>query len=379
MAIETARLSLHETVTPEIEKLLSQKLNEDLNEADEEEDEKEGDEHITKSKKAQKKDPMDEISKLGLDETTLAAISKALGEAEEDESAGPIQSKHMVGDKEEDQDEDESYEQDEALDLETALAEIEAKSGEDDEEGESEEESEEGEDEEKMDESLDIDAILAEMDNEEEGEDEEQEEEDESALMEEYGDDTYEAGKDAEKGKVQKGGTNDKGLFTKNHIVVLKDLMDRIAHYEAGKGAEKGKEVKGKMKTPLPTGSKVIAQTQLQEAQISQLRTELKELNLLTAKNLYLNKVLVLPNLTESNKAKAITAFDKVKTVGEAKAVFEALTTALKPATKAKKSTIAESLGFGKLGQFTPEQKAEKTDFLPVANEWQRRAGIKLN
>jgi len=376
MAIETARLSLHESVTPEIEKLLSQKLTEDLSEEVEEEEEESA--GPIKSEKAQKRDEeegkkgskaMDEISKLGLDETTLAAIQKALEEADEEDESAELDKKKDTEKAEEDEDEEseeEPTEEDEAFDLETALAEIEAKSTE-----------EEGDEE--MDESLDIDAILAEMDSDEEATEEaDEEEEGDEIINEEYGDDTYEAGKTAESGKVQK--TQDTKGWTKNTLVLMRDILDdKIAHYEAGKGAEKGKEVSGKAKTPLATGTKVLAQTQLQEAQIAQLRNELKDLNLLTAKNLYLNKVLVLPNLNESSKAKAITAFDKVKTVSEAKAVFEVLTTALKSTPKANKTTIAESLGFRKTGQSIQEGKTEKVDYLPVANEWQKRAGIKLN
>jgi len=359
MAIEQAKLSLFESVTPEMEKLLSQRLSEDFGGGTEEEtDEAAQPDELKK----EKKNPMDEISKLGLDETTLAAISKALGEASSEEE-----------DEEQTQDEEEADET-ESLDLDAALAEIE-KGSEDEEPKEEDEEKEK--DAEPTDEALDIDAILAEMDCEDE-EPKEEDEEEEETLNEEYGDDTYEAGKTAEKGKVITDTSNDKGIFTKDHIVILKDLLTKAGAYEAGKTAQKGKVIDGAAKVTAPTNSKVIAKIELQEAQIAKLGGELKDLNLFAAKNLYLNKVLVLPNLTESHKAKAITAFDKVKTVDAAKSVYEVLKTAI-TATPSRKTNIAESLGFKLRTDVLTESTKQKSNiqYLPQADEWKKRAGIK--
>lgn len=83
-------------------------------------------------------------------------------------------------------------------------------------------------------------------------------------------------------------------------------------------------------------------------AEIETLRTELNEVNLLNSKLLYLNKILKEASLKESQKAKAITAFDKAETVKEVKLVYETLKENLsKSSTKeATKKLVRESKNF---------------------------------
>jgi hypothetical protein len=52
---------------------------------------------------------------------------------------------------------------------------------------------------------------------------------------------------------------------------------------------------------------------------IATLRSELNEINLLNVKLLYSNKIFKSKNMTESQKAKVLGAFDKAETVKEAK------------------------------------------------------------
>ena len=56
---------------------------------------------------------------------------------------------------------------------------------------------------------------------------------------------------------------------------------------------------------------------------IATLRSELNEINLLNAKLLYANKIFKSKNLTESQKAKVLGAFDKATTVKEAKSLLK--------------------------------------------------------
>jgi hypothetical protein len=56
---------------------------------------------------------------------------------------------------------------------------------------------------------------------------------------------------------------------------------------------------------------------------IETLRKELKEVNLLNSKLLYVNKIFKANNLSESQKVNIIAAFDKAETVKEVKLVFE--------------------------------------------------------
>ena len=81
---------------------------------------------------------------------------------------------------------------------------------------------------------------------------------------------------------------------------------------------------------------------------IKTLKSELGEINLLNSKLLYLNKILKESNLKESQKVKAITAFDKAETVKEAKIVFETLKENLSkaPAKETTKKLVRESKNF---------------------------------
>ena len=82
---------------------------------------------------------------------------------------------------------------------------------------------------------------------------------------------------------------------------------------------------------------------------VNVLRRQLQETNTLNAKLLYLNKVLRANNLTESQKASLITAFDKAVNVKEVKLVYEAVKDSFnKPVNK---KPITESRGFASAPQ----------------------------
>jgi len=74
---------------------------------------------------------------------------------------------------------------------------------------------------------------------------------------------------------------------------------------------------------------------------IATMRTDINEVNLLNAKLLYTNKIFKAKNLTESQKVKVLSAFDKASTVKETKLVFETLLEGLKETSK---SHVNESL-----------------------------------
>ena len=76
---------------------------------------------------------------------------------------------------------------------------------------------------------------------------------------------------------------------------------------------------------------------------INTLRSELNEINLLNAKLLYTNKIFRNKSLTESQKVKVLTAFDKATSKKEAQLVYETLLENMKPSIT--KSPIKESLG----------------------------------
>jgi len=77
---------------------------------------------------------------------------------------------------------------------------------------------------------------------------------------------------------------------------------------------------------------------------IEALKKDLNEINLLNAKLLYTNKIFRNKSLTESQKIKVLTAFDKATSKKEAELVYETLLEGLKTTIVAK-SPIKESLG----------------------------------
>ena len=72
------------------------------------------------------------------------------------------------------------------------------------------------------------------------------------------------------------------------------------------------------------------------------LTEELNEVNLLNAKLLYTNRIFKSKNLTESQKVKVLSTFDKASTVNEVELVYETLNNTT---FKSSKKSIKENLG----------------------------------
>lgn len=79
------------------------------------------------------------------------------------------------------------------------------------------------------------------------------------------------------------------------------------------------------------------------EKQVAEITKTLDEVKLLNAKLLYTNKIFRNKSLTESQKVKVLTAFDKATSKKEAELVYETLLESLKISTN--KTQIKESLG----------------------------------
>lgn len=120
--------------------------------------------------------------------------------------------------------------------------------------------------------------------------------------------------------------------------------------------------------------------TELNEAirTINTLRRELNEVNLLNAKLLYVNKIFKAKNLTESQKVKVITTFDKVSSAKDAKLVYEALEGSLTAKAGVTKKPIYESRGYAsKPAGVAPKASNNIVD--DNTSRWQYLAGIKKN
>ena len=123
------------------------------------------------------------------------------------------------------------------------------------------------------------------------------------------------------------------------------------------------------------TSGKKAVTSKLNEAYkvIKGLKGELNEINLLNAKLLYTNKIFRSKTLTESQKVKVLSAFDKTNSVKEVKLVFETLSENL----KAKKSNIKESMGFASKatgGVKRTRKPIIETD--PMVARFQKLAGL---
>ena len=118
----------------------------------------------------------------------------------------------------------------------------------------------------------------------------------------------------------------------------------------AGKYGEKWKTFAQKLSGAggAAAGSRNVAEETEVLEELNTLKEEMAEVNLLNSKLLYLNKILKESNLKESQKVKAITAFDKAESVKEAKLVYETLKENLSktPAKETQKKLVRESKNF---------------------------------
>jgi hypothetical protein len=107
---------------------------------------------------------------------------------------------------------------------------------------------------------------------------------------------------------------------------------------------------------------------------IETLKQELSEVNLLNSKLLYVNKIFRNKNLTESQKVKVLSAFDKATSVKETKIIYETLNEGLVSKTTTK-SSIKESLGMAsKPAGVAPKQPIVESD--QMVQRFQKLAGI---
>jgi len=105
---------------------------------------------------------------------------------------------------------------------------------------------------------------------------------------------------------------------------------------------------------------------------IRSLRGDLNEVNLLNAKLLYTNKIFKSKNLTESQKLNVLSSFDKATTVKETKLVYETLSEGL----KSKTNRISENLGSASKGIGTTKTKQPIVESNEMVARFQKLAGI---
>ena len=279
-AIANAKAALEEAFTP----YLKEKLSAKLQEMEEEETKMEGMYEDETEEMMEEKESMDEIS---LDELLAELEGEEMEESifeakeeEEEEESEEEESEEEMSIEDMDEDDLKSFIEDVIKDMVSA-GELEA--GHEGMENEEGAEEEIGAEEEELDEMVDLDELLAEEDMDEE--------------------------------------------------IGLDELLAELESENVYEEDVYEEDVKNEM------------QEELEEAYeaIRTLKSELNEINLLNAKLLYTNKIFRNKSLTESQKVKVLTAFDKATSKKEAQLVYETLLENLK--TPVKKSPIQESLG----------------------------------
>ena len=120
---------------------------------------------------------------------------------------------------------------------------------------------------------------------------------------------------------------------------------------------------------------------QLKEAYkaVSKLQSDLHEVNVLNAKLLYLNRLLKVNNLTESDKANLVSVFDKAETIKEVKLVYETVSVNMKqksPVTESAKPKVIKSMASDSKGATKTIKESKGASVDPNVLRLQRLAGI---
>ena len=350
-AIANAKAALTESFTPFLREKLSQKISEmeDMDEEAEDMEEMMYDE-------VEENEGLDEIS---LDELLAELEEMEAPEMEEENLYEAKEEDEEMSIEDMDEDDLKSFIEDVIKDMVSA-GELEA--GHEEGEAEEEEEMEVPEEGEEMEaeEELDLDELLAEI---EEGEGEELEE----GIWSKIKGTASGIAKAANMFKQPADFVKEMEAALKEDPK-LKDDQEFMASYNFIKG----------LAVASKAGSSTNINKPMEEAkdtEIEELKYELNEINLLNAKLLYTNKIFRSKSLTESQKIKVLTAFDKAKTKKEAQLVYETLLESLKVSIVGAKTSIKESLGSASKSLGSANAKP----IIEVDNQfarWQTLAGI---
>ena len=350
-AIANAKAALEEAFTP----FLKEKLSAKLQEMDDE------DESMYEAEE------MDEVNMedegMEMDEVSLDELLAELDAEEEDENLYEAKEEGEEEETEEEMNIEDMSEDDLKHFIEDVIKDMvsagELEAGHEDEEGE--EEMEMGGEEEGEDEEIELDELLAELEETSykkkatdstpksknaifsNGDDEyvtDETEEDDSPYSKGEATKTsfYEEEMEEAEMSPAMGASANAGL-----TVLAKKLDKSIDWVKKNFSAEEIKKFMAAMGTAAGGAAGVVGTRESQELRenIKTLKYELDEINLLNAKLLYTNKIFRNKSLTESQKVKVLTAFDKATSKKEAQLIYETLTESLKVSTKAP---IKESL-----------------------------------
>jgi hypothetical protein len=190
-------------------------------------------------------------------------------------------------------------------------------------------------------------------------------------------------GKEDEEGEEEEEESNEEPVM--EHYINEAKKQFIKAKKEADAKKVKAKKVKAKKEDEEEENETIKAKKEAADAKkelkeaynaINTIKSELSEVNLFNAKLLYTNKISKAKNLTESQKVKVLTSFDKTTSIKEAKLVYETLLEGL----KTPKPFVNESMLRNSASRATGI--IDKKPILEVNNQfsrWQILAGIKKN
>ena len=370
-AIANAKLALEETITPELQSLLAAKLQE-MEEADEEE------ENVEEAVE----ETVEETVEEAVEEEVSEEVEEVVAEADEEEDEAEDDSEESEDEADEEEADSEELDGDmEIADSDLTVDDIkdlihdilsqELEGGEPGEEedvmdDEMEDMEAQGEEAPDMtganDDEIDINELLAELAEMEKGTEEEAVEE------------TVEEEVVAEEEAIDESFTDLAMQLRDSGLVEPENAMAAAKALVAG-GSAAVAAVGGLVAALRDKMGKKDSAEDLDEAleTIETLRADLNETNLLNAKLLYVNKVFKANNLTESQKANVIAAFDKAETVKEVKLVFETVSENV----VTKKEVVKETKGFASAATgIAPAKPAVISEANDVVRRMQKLAGI---
>ena len=357
MAISNAKAALEEAFTPHLQTMLAKKLQEMEDEDEKMEEAKMKDEESMTE--AELTELLDEINEEESEETmeeVEAPVAEAESEEKEEESEEEEEKEEEEIDLEEMSEEDLKAFIEDVVDEMIASGELEAgHEGMEDEAGAEEEE------------TMTVDAEMGEESPAEmpmaEG-DEELTEAFDPAMVSLSPEEFMMAVKIA-------GGTLASlvggGAALANKEEIASALKKAFAKVKGGMGMKEAEEKEEKM-------HKMEEELEEAMATVATLKSELAEVNLLNSKLLYTNKIFKAKNLTESQKVKVLSTFDKAESVKEVKLVFETLSEGL--ATASPKELVKENKSFASKAVGTsPKQPVVETN--DMVNRFKKLAGLK--
>jgi len=370
-AIANAKLALEETITPELQSLLAAKLQE-MEEADEEE------ENVEEAVE----ETVEETVEEAVEEEVSEEVEEVVAEADEEEDEAEDDSEESEDEADEEEADSEELDGDmEIADSDLTVDDIkdlihdilsqELEGGEPGEEedvmdDEMEDMEAQGEEAPDMtganDDEIDINELLAEL--------AEMEKDTEEEAVEE----TVEEEVVAEEEAIDESFTDLAMQLRDSGLVEPENAMAAAKALVAG-GSAAVAAVGGLVAALRDKMGKKDSAEDLDEAleTIETLRADLNETNLLNAKLLYVNKVFKANNLTESQKANVIAAFDKAETVKEVKLVFETVSENV----VTKKEVVKETKGFASAATgIAPAKPAVISEANDVVRRMQKLAGI---